>query len=211
MGAAEAAPFLCPRVGKNAAALRGRRLSNESFHRRDRDIATNHFAFERERSAGTGWSVKRHRCAARKLDSFGANFGKFGLEESLVSEPEGAVVFHHADGIGAFGDFGQAIPLEAGFIEPGQEAAPRIIFDEEVAHMDLENPLFDHVEIGVEPGAGEVGIVRVPAGADIGVAGGVENGFDIGEEGGFGAVDFEPDLDAVVLAEGAVGISADPQ
>jgi 3-methyl-2-oxobutanoate hydroxymethyltransferase len=84
-----------------------------------------------------------------------------------------------------------------------QELAERIVLEKQIAHVDRVDLRFNEVEVVVETVAGEVGIVRIPADPDVGVVGHVDDPADVGEERGFGAVDFKADLLAVVGGEAA--------
>lgn len=126
---------------------------------------------------------------------------KNALQEVLVGEPEGAVVFHDAEGIGAWWDFGEAVAVELDFVEAGEEFAEWVFVQEEITHVDGDDFGFHEIEVVVEALSLQIGLIGVPADADVFVSGDVHDGFDVGKKGSVFAVDFQADLDAEVVAK----------
>src|SRR5437899_3455538 len=88
--------------------------------------------------------------------------------------------------------------MKPDLVEPLKQPAVRVFLEEEVRHVDGKDLILEQVEVVVPAFAVEVGGVRVPARSDARVVGGVEDGFDVGREGGAGAVYFEADDLSVV-------------
>src|SRR5207237_8281048 len=103
--------------------------------------------------------------------------------------------------IGSCRDFAQTIAGKPALCQTIQQSPEWIFLEIEVAHMDRKNLVFHHIEIRIEPLALEVGLIAVPADADHLMICDVHDPLDIREQRGAGAVDFEPDLNSVPLAE----------
>ena len=76
--------------------------------------------------------------------------------------------FRHADRIRGLGDLGEAVALELHLGERGDQPPPRVLFDHQVAHVDLADLILHEPERGIEAAVEQVRLVRVPAHADAG-------------------------------------------
>jgi hypothetical protein len=100
---------------------------------------------------------------------------------------------HYTKRIGALRNFRQAEAREMNFVEPAQQFSKRIFGQVKIAHVHRENPVFDQIEIVIEPFAVEIGLILVPANADILSIRNVHDHFDVGHERSGGAMHFEAD------------------